>query len=58
MGSHWRILANTTELSMCGGDAAFLSNYFDHLFHLWHTYGMVSVGDGNDYGLLDCLELK
>jgi len=22
----------TTEPSMCGGDAAFLSNYFDHLF--------------------------
>jgi len=27
----WRHLANTTELSMCGGDAAFLSNYYDHL---------------------------
>ena len=25
-------LANATELSMCGGDAAFLSDYFDHLF--------------------------
>jgi len=24
-------LANTTELSMCGGDAAFLSKYSDHL---------------------------
>ena len=31
-GAHWRNLANTVELSMCGGDAAFLSNYFDHLF--------------------------
>jgi len=30
-GAHWRHLANTFELSMCGGDAAFLSNYFDHL---------------------------
>ena len=30
-GAHWRNLANTTESSMCGGDAAFLSNYFDHL---------------------------
>jgi len=30
-GAHWRHLANTTEPSMCGGDAAFLSNYLDHL---------------------------
>jgi len=29
-GALWRDLANTTESSMCGGDAA-LSNYFDHL---------------------------
>jgi len=27
--AHWRNLANTIELSMCGG---FLSNIFDHLF--------------------------
>jgi len=27
-----RHLANTIELSVCGGDAAFLSDYFDHLF--------------------------
>jgi len=31
-GAQWRHLANTTEPSMCGGNAAFLSNYFDHLF--------------------------
>jgi len=30
-GAHCCHLANTTELSMCGGDAAFLSTYFDHL---------------------------
>jgi len=30
-GAHWRNLANTSEPSMCGGDAAFLSNYVDHL---------------------------
>ena len=30
-GAHWRNVANTTEPSICGGDAAFLSNYFDHL---------------------------
>jgi len=29
-GALWREKANTTEPSMCGGDAA-LSNYFDHL---------------------------
>jgi len=31
-GAHWRHLAYRTEPSMCGGDAAFLSNYYDHLF--------------------------
>jgi len=30
--AHWCHLANTVEPSMCGGDAVFLSNYFDHLF--------------------------
>jgi len=30
-GAHWRHLANTIEAPMCGGDAAFLSDYFDHL---------------------------
>ena len=30
--AHWRHLANANEPSMCGGDASFLSNYFDHLF--------------------------
>ena len=27
----WCDLANTIEASMCGGDAALLSDYFDHL---------------------------
>jgi len=31
-GAYWRNLANTIELSVCGGDAAFLSNYVDLLF--------------------------
>jgi len=31
-GARWCHMANATELSMCGGDADFLSNYFDHLF--------------------------
>jgi len=31
-GAHWRLVANTTEPYIRGGsDAAFLSNYFDHL---------------------------
>ena len=30
--AHWRHLANTSEPSMCGGDAV-LSNYFEHLLH-------------------------
>jgi len=34
LGAHWRNLANTIESSMCGGYAAFLSNYFDHLLKL------------------------
>ena len=29
----WRHLTNRIETFMCGGDAAFLSNYFDHLFN-------------------------
>jgi len=29
--AHWRHLANTIEPSVCGGDVAFLSNYFDYL---------------------------
>jgi len=29
-GAHWRYLENTTEPSMCGGYAAFLSNNSDH----------------------------
>ena len=32
-GAHWRNLANTTEPFECGGEGAFLSNYFDHLVH-------------------------
>jgi len=31
-GAHWRHLTNMIEPFMCGGDAAFLSNYLDHLF--------------------------
>jgi len=33
-GAHWRNLADTTEPSICGGDAAFLSNYFDRFFDI------------------------
>jgi len=30
-GAHWRQPANAIEPPMCDGDAAFLSNYVDHL---------------------------
>jgi len=33
-GAHWRHLANTIPC-MCGGDVAFLSNYFGHLLSVW-----------------------
>jgi len=33
-GAHWHNLANTIEPSVCGGDTAFLSNYFDHLLFI------------------------
>jgi len=33
-GTRWCHMANTIEPCMCGGDAALLSNYFDHLFFL------------------------
>jgi len=40
--AYWRNLANTTEPSTCGGDATFLSNYFDHLLflgcHHWDNF--------------------
>ena len=32
-GARWLNLVNKIEPPMCGGDAAFLSDYFDHLFH-------------------------
>jgi len=31
--AHWRYPVNTTEPSVCGGDAAFMSNYFDHVLY-------------------------
>jgi len=42
-GAHWHNLANTIEAPMCCGDAAFLSNYFDHLFNSGfnHIFGTV-----------------
>ena len=41
--AHWHNLANTIEAPMCCGDAAFLSNYFDHLFNSGfnHIFGTV-----------------
>jgi len=33
-GARWRNLTNTIEPSMCGGDAAFLSDYCDPLLRI------------------------
>ena len=38
-GAYQRNLANAIEPSMCGGDAVFLSNYFDHLL----VHGQVTI---------------
>jgi len=35
LDANWPHQVNTIKLSMCGGDAAFLSNNFDRLF-LFH----------------------
>ena len=43
-GAHWSHLANTTEPSMCGGYAAFLSNYSDHWLHLVQQRGPAWAG--------------
>jgi len=38
-GAHWRRLANMTEPSTCGGDAAFSSCYFDRCYlFVWCAY--------------------
>jgi len=37
-GADCRHQANTIERSMCGGDADFLSNYFDHLLYLLRDF--------------------
>ena len=34
MGAYWRHLAHTIKPSVSGGDAAFLSQYFDHLLNV------------------------
>jgi len=34
-GAYWRHLVNMIESSVCDGDAAFLSNYFDHFCFWW-----------------------
>jgi len=39
--AHWRGLTNTTEPSVWGGYAAFLSNYFDQLFILELIYSVL-----------------
>jgi len=45
-GADWRNLANTIKPFMCSGDAAFLSNYFDHLLLLLQFTLAVVAGLG------------
>ena len=49
-GAHWRYLANTIEPPMCGGDAAFLSNYFGHLF--FFSFSPVVFNEGSQPSLI------
>jgi len=44
-GTHWRNLQNMTEPFMCGGDAAFSSNYSDHLLDNCHTVLKLTATD-------------
>jgi len=37
-------MANTTEPSVCGGDAVLMSNYFDHLLLLLAPHSTKPVG--------------
>ena len=53
-GAHWRHLATTIEPSVCGGDAAFLSNYSDHLFS---GYSLVATCR-EDYAITGRYELS
>jgi len=53
-GAHWRHLENMIEPSMCGDDAVFLSNYFDHLllvlldiFATGHIHGETKLNSEN-----------
>ena len=46
-GAYWQNLANTIELSVCGADAAFLSNYFDHLYLLIRYYKRMAPNPEN-----------
>ena len=41
-GARWRHLATTTELSMCGNKAAFLSNYLNQWLLLLQIFCMVN----------------
>ena len=51
-GAHWRNLANKIEPSLCGGDAALMSNYFDHLlqqWRRWHAIGRIRMSVSTEF---------
>jgi len=43
-GAHRHHLLNTIEPSTCGGDAAFLTHYFDHLLSRTNRSGYLAEG--------------
>jgi len=54
-GAQWRNLANMTEPSTCGSNAAIVSNYSDHLFHFftWQRLtGPISTKTSSQAGTL------
>ena len=46
--ARWRHLANTIEPCMCGGDVAFLSNYFAHMLSVCLTLCFCSCNVGEN----------
>jgi len=57
-GAHWRHLANTIEPFMCGGNATFLSNYFDHLWIMLESLQIVKDKFYDVAHCYDCVQAQ
>jgi len=57
-GAQWRHLVNTNEPSMCGDDAAFLSNYFDHLLYFTFHHITLTILDTKCIIVMNCTTAK